>query len=51
MGCASSRVEMDLSEFHFEHVEPTEREKRICELVQPLMAHTPEILARLSQYK
>ncbi len=51
MGCTSSRVEMDFSEFQIEHVEANERERPVCDLVQPLMEQTADILARLAQYK
>jgi hypothetical protein len=51
MGCTSSRLEFDFIEFQIENVEATERERPVCDAVQPLMAQTADILARLAQYR
>jgi hypothetical protein len=53
MGCVSSKVELDFSEFQIENVAMNEKEESMPLLkdIVVLMTRVPEILSRLSQYK
>jgi hypothetical protein len=53
MGCVSSKITMDFSDFQIENVQMNEKEESMPLLkdIVVLLTRVPEILTRLSQYK